>query len=222
MLRERFGCDEESVDWSELPDEPTVEDVWRYLVERHPSLEDERSSIRLALNQYFAELDAPVEPGDEIALIPPVSGGSGERIDETGRLAITSRALDAESIVDRVRRDDAGAVVSFQGTVRDHTDTREVETLVYETYLEMALKKIVDIAEDVGERWPEVQLAAHHRYGRLNVGEVAVVVAASSPHRPPAFEATRHVIERIKEVVPIWKKEIGPDGEEWIGGCHAD
>jgi molybdopterin synthase catalytic subunit len=230
VLRERFECAEETIDWGALPASPTVDALWSVLVERHPSLEDDRESIRVAVNRDFVEDDAILEPGDEVALIPPVSGGSGEHVgessgdegecvDETGRFAITPRPLEVDEVAEHVRRDEAGAVVSFEGNVRNHTGDREVEVLVYETYLEMALEQMVRIADEVESRWPEVRLAAHHRYGRLAVGETAVVVAASSPHRPPAFEATRHTIECIKEDVPIWKKEIGPDGEEWIGGC---
>lgn len=199
---------------------PTVGRVWEELVERHPDLEGLQAHLRFAVDREFVDLDHPVDPGAEVAIIPPVSGGAGTAGTHTtdgGRYAITREPLQLQDVRQAVARPEAGAIVTFEGVVRDHTDDRDVEALEYECYAEMALEKLVETADRAHEQWETVEAAIHHRYGHLEVGESAVAIAVASPHRGPAFEACEFVIDRLKEVVPIWKKEIGPDGETWVG-----
>ena len=153
----------------------------------------------------------PPEDGDELAFIPPVSGGSDDP-----RFAMTTAPLTLDAVIALVERPEAGAVATFTGVVRNHTKERKVVRLEYDAYVPMAERKLRETAEKAEERWP-VRVAIHHRHGSLEVGELAVVIAVSSPHRAEAFDACRFVIEELKREVPIWKKEVSPDGEEWIG-----
>lgn len=226
-VRERLGEDAEALDVQAAGDAaPTVDDLWRALVAAHPELSGLRSSTRVALNREFA-LDTDVlSPDDEIALIPPVSGGADvseaheatrELSDPSGAFLMTDRPLNTGAVRAFVTRPAAGAVVVFEGVVRDHTGARAVSYLEYETYLEMARDKLIECADEAKARWETVVVAIHHRYGRLEIGECAVVIAVSSPHRAAAFEACAYIIDRLKETVPIWKKEVSPDGDEWVG-----
>ncbi len=219
-LRERFGLTEETL----LVDaeKPVVANLWQALEAAHPGLERMKNFVRVAVNRDFADDDTPLGPDDEIALIPPVSGGAGddestELADETGAFRITLAQLDTLQVRSLVERPEAGAIVLFEGVVRDHTGDHAVNFLEYETYLEMALAKLVETGQELVERWPEAQVAIHHRYGKLDIGEKAVVIAVSCPHRASAFAACQWAIDRLKEVVPIWKKEVGPGGDEWVG-----
>lgn len=217
-LRERLGRESVTVEL----DGPraTVDDLWTALVDEHPMLEGMGEFVRIAVDREFADASTVVEADAEVALIPPVSGGTGEPTsasDESGTYLITRAPLDAAQVREHVTRPEAGAVVVFEGVVRDHTQDHSVTRLEYETYLEMALDKLVETGREAAEQFDDLEIAIHHRYGSLEVGETAVVIATSSPHRKAAFEASRWAIARLKEVVPIWKKEIGPDGAEWVG-----
>lgn len=224
-LRECFGTSEETVEIDQP--EPTVADLWQALEQTHPELERMKKFVRVAVNRDFAADETPLAADDEIALIPPVSGGAGDESgsndepteleDATGAFRITLDALDTDRVRSHVTRPEAGAIVLFEGVVRDHTDDYDVSYLEYETYLAMTLEKLVQTGQEVAEKWEQCQCAIHHRYGRLEIGEKAVVIAVSSPHRAAAFEACQYAIDRLKEIVPIWKKEVGPDGAEWIG-----
>lgn len=225
-LRERFGVSHEEIAIAEQS--PTVSDLWRALQQVHPELGRMKQFVRVAVNRDFADDDTLVASADEIALIPPVSGGSGsdeadsddepdELEDGSGAFRITREVLDTERVRTHVTRSKAGAVVLFEGVVRDHTADHDVSYLEYETYLAMTLDKLVQTGEEVVDKWAQCQVAIHHRYGRLEIGEKAVVIAVSSPHRAAAFEACQYAIDRLKEIVPIWKKEVGPNGAEWIG-----
>lgn len=212
-IRERLGFEEETIELEGRA--PVLEDLWDELVSRHDELEGLRDGIRLARNREFSDPDTSLEEGDVVALIPPVAGGSGGAEEE--RFALVRDPIEAQRVGDFVRRPEAGGVVVFTGEVRDETDGRPVVRLEYEAYEEMALEKLVETGERAEEEWPEVEVAIHHRLGHLEVGETAVAVAAASPHRGPAFEACRFAIDRLKDQVPIWKKEVGPDGESWVG-----
>ncbi|MBT4498426.1 MAG: molybdenum cofactor biosynthesis protein MoaE [Gemmatimonadetes bacterium] len=131
---------------------------------------------------------------------------------------ITADPIDPDVLYRRVLRDYNGAVVTFAGVVRDHTGDKRTEYLVYEAYAEMAEKKMAEIGAEVKERWDIEDIAILHRVGRLEIGETSVLIAVGSPHRGQAFEACRYAIDRLKEMVPIWKKEVGEDGESWIEG----
>ena len=131
---------------------------------------------------------------------------------------ITADPIDPDVLYRRVLRDYNGAVVTFAGVVRDHTGDKRTEYLVYKAYAEMAEKKMAEIGAEVKERWDIEDIAILHRVGRLEIGETSVLIAVGSPHRGQAFEACRYAIDRLKEMVPIWKKEVGEDGESWIEG----
>lgn len=210
ILKEKLGLDEEELTIE--AESVTVAEVFdRCVTRRNESLGARRSHLRAALNHEFVSFEANVADGDELAFIPPVSGGSDTRY------MVTKAPLNAREVRELVARDHAGAICIFEGVVRDHTGDREVQYLEYEAYKEMAHQKLVETGNRALDRWPEVLVAVHHRYGRLEIGEVAVVIAVSSPHRKDAFEACQWVIDTLKEEVPIWKKEVSPGGDSWIG-----
>lgn len=130
---------------------------------------------------------------------------------------LTDEPIDPRALVSSVMRDSDGAYVLFEGVVRNHHEGKAVESIFYDAYRPMAEKEMDAIVRDIGARYPQVALAVVHRLGRLFVGDSSIAIVASSPHRAEAFEACRMMIDRIKETVPIWKKERGPDGEEWVG-----
>ncbi|RFU70887.1 molybdenum cofactor biosynthesis protein MoaE [Peribacillus saganii] len=130
---------------------------------------------------------------------------------------IAKEPIDIQSVIDKVVQREAGAITTFIGTVRELTHGKKTLFLIYEAYESMAVKKLEQIGAEIGERWPDAQVAITHRVGKLDITDVAVVIAVSTPHRNDAYEANRYAIERIKEIVPIWKKEHWEDGEKWIG-----
>lgn len=205
-LREITGVAEESIELTGR----TAANLYTQLVARYAALDGLRPHLRVAQNHEFVDWDAELSDGDEIAFIPPVSGGSDNRF------VMTTEPLSLDTVIDLVRRPEAGAISTFIGVVRDHTGVREVEHLEYDAYVPMAEKQLRATASRAEEQWP-VRVAIHHRHGTLQIGEAAVVIAVSSPHRAEAFDACRFVIEELKREVPIWKKEVSPDGEEWIG-----
>jgi MoaE-MoaD fusion protein len=214
-MREQAGTDIESV---ELPAGSTVSDVFAAVRKLHPGLRGDPEVVRAALNQEFADWDAPVADGDEVAFIPPVSGGAhGAGV----LFELTSRPLDARRMEAAVAHKGAGAICTFTGVVRDSSRGRSVTHLEYEAYAEMATAQMRRIAGEIAERWPEARVAMAHRTGRLEVGEPSVVVSVSSPHRAEAIAACKWGIDRLKESVPIWKKEHAADGTYWIEGDEA-
>ncbi|MDQ6789909.1 MAG: molybdenum cofactor biosynthesis protein MoaE [Candidatus Dormibacteraeota bacterium] len=212
-LREQAGRTTEELDLAGA----SVADVYSALRERHPALEANLSLIQPALNESFAQWTDSVKDGDEIAFIPPVSGGS-----EGGVLfEVTSEVLDARRLEAAVAHAGAGAICTFTGIVRDNSRGEEVTHLEYEAYAEMAEKQMRVIADEIAERWPEARIAIAHRTGFLEIGEASVVVAVSCPHRAEAIDACRRGIDRLKESVPIWKKEFARSGAVWIEGTQA-
>jgi molybdopterin synthase catalytic subunit len=197
-LRERAGFAQR-----ELEGVSRVADVWPLL-----GLGEEPDGLLYAVNRRYADRDAELRDGDEVALIPPVSGG-------TFRLTAEPLALDA--VVDEVGTDEAGAVATFTGTVRRRSRGRTVLHLEYEAYEGMAEQVMSDLAADLERRYDLTAVAIHHRVGRVDVGEPSVVIAVSAPHRQDALAACREAIDRLKETVPLWKKEVYEGGEEWIG-----
>src|SRR5712692_6398712 len=211
-LREQAGTDAESL---EVQAGSTVADVYDALRKLHPALETNRESVRAAVNQEFAEWDAVIANGDEVAFIPPVSGGAHA----VGVLfELTTAPLDARRLEAAVAHPGAGAICTFTGIVRDSSRGRSVTHLEYEAYAEMATAEMRKIAGEIAERWPQARVAMAHRTGRLEIGEASVVVAASCPHRAEAIDACRWGIDRLKESVPVWKKEHAADGTYWIEG----
>jgi MoaE-MoaD fusion protein len=199
-LRERAGVRERELD---LPPGATVGDVWREL-----DLGDEPDGLLYALNRAYVERLAALADGDEVALIPPVSGGA---------FRLSEAALSLEEVVREVASDDAGAVATFVGTTRARSRGREVVRLEYEAYEGMAEDTMAEIAEELRSRYSLTGVAIHHRVGTVEIGDRSVVIAVSAPHRHDALAACRDAIETLKVKVPLWKKEIYVGGEEWIG-----
>jgi len=210
ICRDRVGRDHLDLELSSV--NPTVRELLRCLPDAAPELAPLLPAVRVAVNQRFADADQALGPDDEVALIPPVSGGGSE-----GRGWLQAEPLDPRAVEATVAHPGAGAVVTFQGAVRNRTGEHDVTHLDYEAYDGMAQRVLQQVGEEAEARWPGVRVAVAHRTGRVEVGEVSVVIAVSSPHRDAAFEACRYVIERLKQDVPIWKKEVDTNGEAWIG-----
>ena len=205
--RDRAGTSSETVD---APSGTTVQTLTEQLVSRHPRLAAVLPHLRVAVNQEFVSPKDEVPDGAEVALIPPVSGGSG-------LFRVVDRPLSLDEVVKAVEGKGMGGVVTFTGSVRGETKGRRVLRLSYEAYVPMAERTLSQIAAEADEKWPGSRLAIVHRVGVLEPGELAVVIAAAAPHRDAAFAACRHAIERLKQSVPIWKKEHFEDGEVWVG-----
>ncbi len=215
-LREAAGAKELSVT---LPERASVAALRALLTDSQPAFEKLAGRLRVAVNREFASDDAALADGDEVAFLPPVSGGSHRdpNPDEVARAARSpDRPLDAEAVAARVAGADAGGVVSFLGAVRDHARGRAIRHLEYEAYPAMALVEMERICDAAAQRWPAARVAIAHRVGHLEIGELAVVVVAAAAHRAEAFEACRFAIDTLKETVPIWKKEVATDGEYWV------
>jgi MoaE-MoaD fusion protein len=199
-LRERAGSGRREV---ELPDGSAARDVWPAL-----DLGDEPEGLLYAVNREYAAPDRALAEGDEVALIPPVSGGA---------FRLSEKPLALEAAVDEVRTPEAGAIATFAGTTRVRSRGRDVVHLDYEAYEEMAEAEMERIAAELKARYDLCEVAIHHRVGRVGIGETSVVIAVSAPHRADALAACRDAIDTLKETVPLWKKEVYEGGEEWIG-----
>ena len=192
-----------------------MSDVVDALCQRYPTLRDLLPAIRVALDGEFVDPSASLFDGAELVLIPPVSGGSG---DVVSRIALTESPLTPDrlnGLVDMLQTPQHGAVATFIGVVRDHSEGRRTERLFYEAYASMALHVMETIVTEVEAAHENLSVAVHHRLGTLEVGEWAVIVVVTSGHRAEAFAACRDVIDRLKREVPIWKQEQGPDGAVW-------
>jgi len=205
-VREAVGEKELSV---QLAAGAHVADLRRLLARDHPVFERFGARLAAAVNQQTAAEGDCLRDGDEVAFLPPVAGGADD-------CWISDRPLEVGAVVARVSGPGIGGIVTFLGAVRDRARGREIEHLEYEAYAGMAEREMAKIAEQAGQRWPGVRLAIAHRSGRLEIGELAVVVAAGAPHRAEAFEACRFAIDTLKQSVPIWKKEFAADGEYWV------
>ncbi len=196
-LRERAG-------WSRRElQAATVADVWRAL-----DLGDEPAGLLYAVNKEYAPRERALADGDEVALIPPVSGGA---------FLLSEEPLSLDHVVDEVRSDEAGAIATFTGTTRVHSRGRTVTHLDYEAYEGMAERVMEEIAAALEQRYELTGIAIHHRVGRVSIGDTSVVIAVSAPHRGHALAACQDAIDELKERVPLWKKEVYEGGEEWIG-----
>ena len=189
----------------------TAADVYALLARGNPALAGFASSLTYARNQEYISPDTPLSPGDELALIPAVSGGSE-------LFEVTPDPLDPDRVVEAVRRSNSGAVALFYGIVRNENAGRRVLYLEYDAYPEMAAKVMREIAAEIRRRWPIADIACQHRTGRLEIGETSLLVAVSSAHRREAFEACHAYVDALKERGPIWKKEVFEGGEEWLEG----
>jgi len=199
-----------------LPEGASVATAISKLLREFPKLEDRLTHYRFAINSDYADENTLLKDGDELALIPPVSGGSSET---KVFVNVSPEPIDLTSLLDFVASPQAGAIVSFVGTVREFSHGKKVTALTYEAYEPMAKKELMRIAEEMLNRWRLCKVAIVHRTGTLSVGKISVAIIVSAPHRSDAFEAARYAIERIKEIVPIWKREHFEDGtSEWVEG----
>lgn len=211
IIREIVGL---SAERREVPQGATAGDVFTQLIQENPRLERLRPVTMLMINKAYVAHDHELHDGDELALIPPVSGGA------ESRFRVQSDALDPRSTESLVAHPGAGAIATFIGTVRDHGRGRAVTHLEYEAYAPAAELAMAQIGDEIRERWGIDHVAIAHRVGSLAVGEASVVISVASAHRDAAFDACRYAIERIKEIVPIWKKEHYADGAVWLGSEH--
>lgn len=217
-LKDRIGREIISV---QIPEGASVADLLKAIAETYPALQPYLPSTVVAINHEFAFPGDSLRPGDEVALFPPVSGGEADP-SRPEIVAITTEPIDLNALVRAVATPRTGAVALFTGVVRGEEGDRRVEFLEYEAYLPMAEAKMRQILAEIRERWPLIHgIAMVQRVGRMRVGEITVAVVVSSGHRHEGiFEAARYGIDRLKEIVPVWKKEIGSHGEVWIEGHY--
>ncbi len=209
VLKEMLASESQTLD---LPQGATVDAVLGHFRELMPQQPKLWSTLAVAVNQSYARGSCLLRDGDEVALLPPVSGGCAPAI------ALVTEPIDAESLVRDIKQGEDGAVVVFDGIVRNNTRGRRTLCLVYEAYPEMALRQMQDLAAQAIAVHGVRQVAMVHRLGRLEVGETSVLIAVSSAHRAQAFEACRWLIDTLKKTVPIWKKEHFEDGAVWADG----
>ncbi len=213
MLVKLFGSLRESAGVKEIPvtlgDGARVQELCDLLARDHPAFEALGDRIAVAVNYDVVALDSVLADGDEVAFLPPVAGGAGA-------CWISDQPLDAGAVVGRVSGPGMGGIVTFIGAVRDEARGKTIRNLEYEAYPGMAEREMEKIASEASSRWPGARVAIAHRVGHLEIGDLAVVVAAAAPHRAEAFAACRFAIDTLKETVPIWKKEFASDGEYWV------
>lgn len=222
-LREAAGTGDLSL---EFAGEMTTVSAFRVrLAEAMPALRPLLESVAVAVNEeYTRSGDQAIRDGDVVALIPPIAGGAEESnvtTNETPHFLCTSDVLDRDALRDLVRTDEAGAVVLFEGIVRNHHQGHAVLSLEYEAYAPMAERQMAAVAAEVLREYADREvydIAAHHRTGPMGIGDVSLLVAVSSAHRKDGFDAALRTVDRIKETVPVWKKEYGPDGATWQEG----
>lgn len=243
IFREYVGLKE---DWTDITPGMTVETLWKEYAARakNPRVINIRAAY--SVNQRIAKPDTELQGGEEVGFLPPVSGGSlkprvlqekypkrkptRRQVKKTPRRStrranaqffVTSRKLNLATLIKKVERPGAGAITTFSGVVRDNAHDKSVKYLEYEAYAELAEKTLVQIGDEVAARWGDVRLAMAHRVGHLDIGEASVMIAASAPHRAEAFAACRYAIERIKAILPVWKKEFASDDDYWVEGPVA-
>jgi molybdopterin synthase catalytic subunit len=208
MLKDLAGRGRESLT---LSDNATLSDVLHHYDEKIPRLKEFAASIAMSVNQEYAGRDTKLKSGDEIALLPPVSGGAS-------RCAIVREAIDTQSVIEKIKQPEDGAAVVFDGIVRNNTRGRRSLFLDYEAYEEMALKQMEELAAQSLTQFEVRDVTIIHRLGRLEIGETSVLIVVASAHRAAAFEACRWLIDTLKRTVPIWKKEHFEDGVVWADG----
>ena len=217
VLKDIVGQSEETV---EVAPGSTIRSLFQSYVERFATLRDKRSSIVFARNREFSPADTVLADGDEVAFLPPVSGGTNRVIrDSAGNLfVITRQPIESRRLVAALQRPEDGAVVVFEGVVRNNTRGRQTTHLEYECYEEMAIEQMARIGKEITAQGDISRLGMVHRLGLLQIGEASVSVVATAPHRKPAFDAALEGINRLKREVPIWKKEFFADGAVWVDG----
>lgn len=214
QLRDITGIREDRID---LPESAVLDDVFETYANRAPRLRELRQSIVFARNHQFSPGSVRVADGDEIAFLPPVSGGMTENY-----YALTREPIDTLTLRKQVLQGSDGAIVDFVGVVRNNTKGRPTRYLDYECYEPMALSVMTEIGESIAASHAIGRIAMVHRLGRMEIGEASVAIVVAAPHRKPAFEAALEGINRLKKLVPIWKKEYFEDGEVWVEGEWDD
>jgi molybdopterin synthase catalytic subunit len=209
VFREQIGRDEDVV---ELAGGARVREALAALGERHAVIAKLRGKFRVAVNQEFSDDERALADGDELALIPPVAGGA-----EARHVQLLGDPLSLDRCIAAVSGPGMGGIATFTGMVRRHSHGAAIDHLEYEAYGAMAVQEMTRLCDEIEAEIAGTRLAVEHRVGRLEIGEVAVVIAAAAPHRAEAFAACRAMIDRLKQRVPIWKKEVGDNGEEWVG-----
>lgn len=199
----------------ELPAGATINDLLTRLEVSYPRFKDYRPVLLTAINEDYVGKDARINEGDEVAIFPPVSGGEAHA---DPIVVITREPIDARKVARQMLRGEDGAICIFEGVARNNSKGKRTLHLVYEAYETMALKKLEEIAIFVRQAWDIDRVALIHRLGHLDIGETSVAVIVTSAHRRAAFDACHYAIDRLKKVVPIWKKEFFEDGEVWIEG----
>jgi molybdopterin converting factor subunit 1 len=224
MLKDIVGSSEEQLNVSEGAQ---LENIFEHYAGRFPRLRELASSIVLARNQEFSDVSARVSEGDEVAFLPPVSGGSAPaQLEYTHQIhdaaghffALTRRPIHTRTIITSLLAGEDGAVITFEGAVRNNTQGRRTLYLDYECYEPMAIKTLAAIGREIAASHQIGRVAMVHRLGRMEIGETSVAVIVTAPHRRPAFDAALEGINRLKRLVPIWKKEYFVDGEVWVEG----
>jgi len=219
-LKDIVGSRQLQVD---LPAGATVADLLTHLEARYPRLKDYRPVVLTAINEDYVDHRAHIHNGDEVAIFPPVSGGEVQSeaslIRRPGEIyQITRDRIDAQKIARQMLRGEDGAICVFEGVARNNSKGKRTLHLVYDAYETMALKKLEEIGVFVRQAWEIDGVALIHRLGHLDIGETSVAVIITSAHRRPAFDACHYAIDKLKKVVPIWKKEFFEDGEVWVEG----
>ena len=228
-LREALGTGETTV---EVPVGTNVAGLVALMAATYPEARLTTRRYTVAVNRAYAPPDRVVADGDEVGLIPPVSGGSGQGVVGAGSIRpyeITDRPISLDDVAARVAAPELGGITLFAGTVRGVTAGKDgasesftTDYLEYEAYPEMAEASFAAIAAEAQARWPGINaVAVIHRVGRLEVGDTAVGIAVAAAHRGDTFDACRYIIDRIKEIAPIWKREVGPDGSSWVEGPES-
>jgi len=207
-----------SADALDLPDGASVRDVLAHYELRAPRLRESLPSLAIAVNQEYAGPDAKLKPNDEVALLPPVSGGAPNAWTNPRHAMIVRSAIDVSRILGELKRGEDGAALVFEGVVRNQTRGRKTLYLDYEAYEEMAGSQMESLASQALQQFQIRDVAIVHRLGRLEIGETSVLIAVASAHRAAAFDACRWLIDTLKRTVPIWKKEYFEDGAVWADG----
>jgi molybdopterin synthase catalytic subunit len=215
MLKDIFGKSAATI---ELPDGATVRNVLERCESEFPDIKASLPSLALAVNQQYAGPDTKLNSGDEIALLPPVSGGSHEASEVRRRAVIVHEVIDTQRIIATFKHGEDGAALVFEGIVRNQTRGRKTLYLDYEAYEEMALQQLQSLADQAVQKFQIHDVAIVHRLGRLEIGETSVLIVVASAHRAAAFDACRWLIDTLKQTVPIWKKEHFEDGAVWADG----
>ena len=214
ILKDLLGRSSETL---VLPEDAQVRDVLSHYARQAPRFASMLPTLALSVNQEYARTDRALAAGDEVALLPPVSGG-GPALTRRCEVRIVREPILAPVVLAGLKRPEDGAAVIFEGVVRDHSRGRRTLYLDYEAYEPMALQQMKELAEQAYERFPVAGVSILHRLGRLQIGETSVLVAVASAHRAAAFEACRWIIDALKKTVPIWKKEYFEDGAVWADG----